>query len=104
MSDSIQKIKRVSLRELWNKEDKDFTKWLEEHIDFLNDAIGFDISIESREEKDDLTGLFYVGRSKRDVISEDIQIKKIKDIMVLDIEELVDKLWDKIVDSIENYH
>jgi len=63
MGDSIQKIKRVPLRELWRKEDKDFTKWLEEHIDFLNDAIGFDISIESREEK--------VGPFKVDLYSED---------------------------------
>ena len=30
---SIGKIKKVSLRELWKKEDKDFTKWLEENID-----------------------------------------------------------------------
>ena len=63
MSDFIQKIKRVPLRELWRKEDKDFTKWLEEHIDFLNDAIGFDISIESREEK--------VGPFKVDLYGED---------------------------------
>ncbi len=63
MSTSIQKIKRVPLRELWRKEDKDFTKWLEEHIDFLNDAIGFDISIESREEK--------VGPFKVDLYGED---------------------------------
>jgi hypothetical protein len=63
MSGSIQKIKRVPLRELWRKEDKDFTKWLEEHIDFLNDAIGFDISIESREEK--------VGPFKVDLYGED---------------------------------
>jgi len=63
MSASIQKIKRVPLRELWRKEDKDFTKWLEEHIDFLNDAIGFDISIESREEK--------VGPFKVDLYGED---------------------------------
>ena len=63
MSTSIQKIKRVPLRELWRKEDKDFTKWLEEHIDFLNDAIGFDITIESREEK--------VGPFKVDLYGED---------------------------------
>lgn len=63
MSTSIQKIKRVPLRELWRKEDKDFTKWLEEHIDFLNDTIGFDITIESREEK--------VGPFKVDLYGED---------------------------------
>ncbi|MGB7291038.1 MAG: DUF4268 domain-containing protein [Thermodesulfobacteriota bacterium] len=63
MDTQIGKIKRVPLRELWRKEDKDFTKWLEEHIDFLNDAIGFDITIESREEK--------VGPFKVDLYGED---------------------------------
>lgn len=54
---TIGKIKKVPLRELWKKEDKDFTKWLEENIDYLNDVLGFDISIESREEN---VGPFYV--------------------------------------------
>jgi hypothetical protein len=62
MSNLIQKIKRVPLRELWVGETK-FTRWLEENIDFLNDAIGFDISIESREEK--------VGPFKVDLYGED---------------------------------
>lgn len=60
---AIQKIKKVSLREIWNKEDKDFTCWLEKHIDYLNDVLGFDISIESREEK--------VGPFKVDLYGED---------------------------------
>jgi len=48
---SIGKIKKVCLRELWKKEDKDFTRWLEENIEYLNEVLDFDITIESREEK-----------------------------------------------------
>ena len=59
----IQKINKVPLRELWKKEDKDFTKWLEEHIDYLNDILGFNISILSREEK--------VGPFRVDLFGED---------------------------------
>lgn len=61
--ESIQKINKVPLRELWKKEDKDFTRWLEEHIDYLNDVLGFNISILSREEK--------VGPFKVDLFGED---------------------------------
>jgi hypothetical protein len=60
---NIGKIKKVSLRELWTREDQDFTKWLEENIDYLNDVIGFDISIESREEN--------VGPFRVDLYGED---------------------------------
>jgi len=60
---SIAKIKKVSLRELWKKEDKNFTKWLEENIDYLNDVIDIDISIESREEN--------VGPFRVDLYGED---------------------------------
>jgi len=62
-SEIIQKINKVALRELWKKEDKDFTKWLEEHIDYLNDVLGFNISILSREEK--------VGPFRVDLYGED---------------------------------
>lgn len=47
----IGKIKKVPLRTIWPKEDKHFTKWLEENIDCLNDALGFEITILSREQK-----------------------------------------------------
>lgn len=66
---SIQKIKRVPLREIWSKEDKDFTKWLEENIDYLNEVLGFDISIEAREER--------VGPFKVDLYGEDIMGNKV---------------------------
>jgi len=60
---TIGKIKKVPLRELWKKEDKDFTKWLEENIEYLNEILNFDITIESREEK--------VGPFRVDLFGED---------------------------------
>lgn len=59
----IDKIRKVSLRELWEKEDKDFTKWLEKNIDYLNDVLGLDIHIISRGEN--------VGPFKVDLYGED---------------------------------
>ena len=59
----IGKIKKVPLREIWKKEDRDFTKWLEENIEYLNDILDFDISIISREER--------VGPFKVDLFAED---------------------------------
>ncbi len=43
----IGKIQRVKLREVWKHEALDFTTWLEENIDVLNDAL--DLSIDSIE-------------------------------------------------------
>jgi len=43
------------------------------------------------EENDDLTGLFYVGRSKRDVLNEDLGISKIDEILSVDLDELLEK-------------
>jgi len=59
----IGKISKVSLRELWHKEDKDFTVWMEENIEYLNDVLNFEISIDSREER--------VGPFKVDLFGED---------------------------------
>lgn len=63
LKEQIGKIKKVPLRELWNKEDKDFTRWLEENIDYLNEALDFEISIEKREE--------YAGPFKVDLLGSD---------------------------------
>ena len=60
---NIQKIKKVPVRKIWGKEDKEFTRWLEKNIDHLSDVLGFDISIISREEK--------VGPFKVDLYGED---------------------------------
>jgi len=67
--DKIGKITRVQLRELWKKEDDNFTKWLEENIDFLNEPLGFDITIEEREK--------YVGPFKVDLLGIDKNGNKI---------------------------
>lgn len=46
----IGKITKVPLREIWRREDTDFSVWLEANIDYLNDVLDFEISVESREE------------------------------------------------------
>jgi len=38
-----------------------------------------------------LTGLFYVGRSKRDVLNEDLGISKIDEILSVDLDELLER-------------
>ena len=43
------------------------------------------------EKEDDLTGLFCLGRSKRDVMCKDANIKKIDEILNVDIKELMDE-------------
>jgi len=68
-NNNIGKIKKVPLRELWKREDSNFTKWLEENIDYLTDVIGFDISIESREEN--------VGPFSVDLYGEDNEGNKL---------------------------
>ncbi|PLX25739.1 hypothetical protein C0580_01520 [Candidatus Parcubacteria bacterium] len=42
------------------------------------------------EDNDDLTGLFYLGRSKRDVLEEDANIHNIQDILSIDVKELIE--------------
>ncbi len=69
MNTKIGKIRKVALRELWKREDTNFTKWLEENIDHLTDVIGFDITIESREKK--------VGPFSVDLYGEDANGDKV---------------------------
>lgn len=45
----IGKIRRVPLREVWKHEAHDFTRWLEENIDVLNDVIVPNLTILERE-------------------------------------------------------
>ena len=37
----IERIKRVPLRKVWKHEAHDFTVWLEENIDILQEIVGF---------------------------------------------------------------
>lgn len=63
MKNNIGKIEKVDLREIWKREDTDFTKWLADNIDYLNEVIDFDIAVESIEER--------VGPYRVDVYGED---------------------------------
>jgi len=40
----IGKLQRVSIREVWKHEALDFTTWLRDNIDILNDVLGFELS------------------------------------------------------------
>lgn len=61
----IGKIKRVPLREVWKHEALDFTTWLEENIDVLNDALDLYLTGAEREKT---AGAFSV-----DLVAEDEQ-------------------------------
>jgi|TARA_B100002003_G_scaffold229225_2_gene238349 hypothetical protein len=64
MNNTIGKLKRVSLREVWQHEAKDFTTWLENNIDVLNEVV--DITINSAE-REQAAGAFNV-----DLVAEDV--------------------------------
>jgi len=43
MKQKLGKIKKVDLRNIWKKEDKEFTPWLKENIDLLSEKLGIEI-------------------------------------------------------------
>ena len=47
--DGIGKIERVPLREIWKNESRDFTPWLEGHIDSLSEVLNMELSVVERE-------------------------------------------------------
>lgn len=59
----ISKIERIKLRDVWKHEAYDFTTWLEENVDALNDVLDFSLVSAEREQK---TGIFNV-----DLVAED---------------------------------
>jgi predicted HicB family RNase H-like nuclease len=59
----IGKLERVSLREVWKHEALDFTQWLQDNIDVLNDVIDFDLSNPEREQS--------AGNFSVDIVAED---------------------------------
>ena len=59
----IGKIKRVALREVWKHEALDFTQWLQDNIDVLNEVLDIELSNPEREQS---AGAFNV-----DIIAED---------------------------------
>ena len=63
MPEEIGRLKKVDLREVWQNEPHDFTPWLAENIDVLNDAIGLSLSIVEREHP--------AGEFSADLLAED---------------------------------
>jgi len=61
----IKKIEFVNIREIWRHEALDFTNWLSENIDFLEDSIGFPISVIETERQ--------IGSFNVDIFGEDEQ-------------------------------
>ena len=61
--EKIGSLQRVPLREVWSHEAQDFTPWLEENIDELNNAIDLTLSIVAREQT--------VGDFNVDLVAED---------------------------------
>lgn len=59
----IGRLRRVPLREVWPHEARDFTPWLEENIDVLNNAIDLTLSVVAREQT--------VGDFSVDLVAED---------------------------------
>ena len=50
MADFIQKLERVPLREVWKHEAYDFTKWLQENLDILNETLDLELTSAEREQ------------------------------------------------------
>jgi hypothetical protein len=48
---TIGRLERVELRELWKHEERGFSKWLENNLDELSEAIGIMLSEPKREER-----------------------------------------------------
>lgn len=63
MPHPIGKIKKVALREIWRREAHDFTTWLADHIEYLNEVIDFDVTVQTTEGN--------VGPYRVDVYGED---------------------------------
>jgi len=65
MKKDLSKIKKIDLRDIWNHEALDFTKWLaeEENLNLLSEAIGVDIKLIEVEAD--------VGRYNVDILAEE---------------------------------
>jgi len=65
----ISKLKKLPLRKLWKNEALEFTPWLENHIDFLNEELDINLNVSGREKS---AGIFNV-----DLLAEDEEGNKI---------------------------
>ncbi|MDD3487884.1 MAG: DUF4268 domain-containing protein [Candidatus Pacebacteria bacterium] len=46
---SIGRVRKINPRQIWKHESKDFTPWLAENIDYLNDILDMDIAVQTVE-------------------------------------------------------
>jgi hypothetical protein len=60
---SIGKLERVELRQVWKHEAYDFTKWLQDNFDVLNEATGLGLVNVDREQA--------AGSFSIDLVAED---------------------------------
>jgi len=65
----IGKLERVDLRAMWRREAADFTTWLAKNIDYLSEAVNFDITVIKVEEN--------VGPYRVDIYGEDTDGNKV---------------------------
>lgn len=56
-------LEKVELRNVWQREDGDFTPWLAENLSRLGDAIGLDLALEGQEQ--------WVGPFRADIVAKD---------------------------------
>lgn len=63
MTDDIGKLERVPLREVWQHEEYDFTRWLQEHPDILSEALNTPLVSLEREQA--------AGSFSIDLVAED---------------------------------
>ncbi|MDR9756305.1 MAG: DUF4268 domain-containing protein [Thermoanaerobacterales bacterium] len=59
----ISRLDYVNIREIWQQEAADFTTWLADNIDYLNDKLGFNLNVLETEKK--------VGSFNVDIFCED---------------------------------
>ena len=59
----IGKIERIPLRDVWEHEAYDFTQWLQDNIEVLNDVLDFDLSAPESEQS--------AGSFSADLVAED---------------------------------
>lgn len=62
MTESLGRLARVEVREVWKHEAHDFTPWLLEHADVLGDALGLEIELENAEHPVGGFSLDLIGR------------------------------------------
>lgn len=62
-TDTIARLSRISLRDVWKHEAYDFTTWLQDNLDVLNEALGLNLSSAEREQS--------VGDFSADLLAED---------------------------------